>query len=135
MFETLRDTSTKSVRLSNEEFAYFLTFLKEKILQKKEFLLRAGEVCSHVAFIRQGCLRYYYLKYPSHKWQGIPGLLNHCSRISPQGCPPGTSPVLPLKTLFASLLRRVVFRMSFSYSCEGNRTLTAAADRLWISRS
>ncbi|MBC7921591.1 MAG: Crp/Fnr family transcriptional regulator [Ferruginibacter sp.] len=62
MFELLRETLTKSVRLSDEEFAYFLTFLKEKTLQKKEFLLRAGEVCNHVAFIRQGCLRYYYVK-------------------------------------------------------------------------
>ena len=31
-FEMLRETLTKSVRLSDEEFAYLLTFLKEKIL-------------------------------------------------------------------------------------------------------
>jgi CRP-like cAMP-binding protein len=49
------------VTLSEGEFAAFCAKLMPRPLKRKEVLLRQGEVCKHVAFITQGCLRYFYL--------------------------------------------------------------------------
>ncbi len=51
----------KLISLTNEEQETFTTFLKEKTLAKKEFLLRAGEVCKYETFVVKGCLRNYYI--------------------------------------------------------------------------
>ena len=41
---------------------HLVTILRQKKLKKREFLLRAGEVCRNIYFIRKGMLRCYYLK-------------------------------------------------------------------------
>jgi len=62
MFDRLKNTLDRLLPLSREEFVYFATLLTTRRLAKHEPLLRAGEVCTQIAFINQGCLRYYYLK-------------------------------------------------------------------------
>ncbi len=41
---------------------YLLQVLKRRDLHKKEYLLKAGHVCRHIYFIRQGLLRCFYLR-------------------------------------------------------------------------
>jgi CRP-like cAMP-binding protein len=47
------------VDLDRRETDYFLSLLQERTLARKEFLLRAGEVCRYETFIGKGCLRTY----------------------------------------------------------------------------
>ncbi|WP_225036965.1 Crp/Fnr family transcriptional regulator [Winogradskyella sp. SM1960] len=47
--------------LSEEEFAQVEPFIKTKSVTSYEFLLKAGEVCSHSFFVEQGVLRFYAL--------------------------------------------------------------------------
>ncbi len=62
MFDRLKTSLDQLLPLSREEFIHFATLLTTRRLAKHELFLRAGEVCTHIAFINQGCLRYYYLK-------------------------------------------------------------------------
>jgi CRP-like cAMP-binding protein len=48
------------ISLSDEDFAAFGAALVPVQLRKNELLLREGEVCRSVAYIEQGCLRYFY---------------------------------------------------------------------------
>lgn len=61
MFELIRKNISKYIQLSDEEFTYFTSLLKQKRLRKKQFLLEEGEVCDHECFVNSGCLRQYYL--------------------------------------------------------------------------
>ena len=61
MFELIGKNISKYIQLSDEEFVYFTSLLKEKRLRKKQFLLEEGEVCTHECFVNSGCLRQYYL--------------------------------------------------------------------------
>ena len=47
------------VDLDRRETDYFLSLLRTRELARKEFLLRAGEVCRYETFILKGCLRTY----------------------------------------------------------------------------
>ncbi|GAB2583371.1 Crp/Fnr family transcriptional regulator [Spirosoma areae] len=62
MFDRLKASLDRLLPLTPEEFVHFVTLLTPRKLTKYEHYLRAGEVCTHIAFINQGCLRYYYLK-------------------------------------------------------------------------
>jgi len=62
MFDRLKISLDRLLPITRDEFMYFATLLTPRRLAKHELLLRGGEVCSHIAFINQGCLRYYYLK-------------------------------------------------------------------------
>jgi CRP/FNR family transcriptional regulator, anaerobic regulatory protein len=62
MFDRLKNSLDRLLPLSREEFIAFATLLTTRRLTKHEPLLRAGEICTQIAFINQGCLRYYYLK-------------------------------------------------------------------------
>lgn len=48
--------------LSDELQDHLIKILKVKELARKEYLLKAGHVCSHVYFIQSGLLRCFYLK-------------------------------------------------------------------------
>jgi CRP-like cAMP-binding protein len=52
---------SRFVSLSEAEFEQFCRKLISKKLKRKEVFLRQGEVCKQVAFITQGCLRYFCL--------------------------------------------------------------------------
>lgn len=62
MFDRLKSSLERLLPLTREEFVYFVTLLSPRKLTKHEPFLRAGEVCREIAFINQGCIRYYYLK-------------------------------------------------------------------------
>ena len=62
MFDRLKTSPERLLPLTREEFIQFATRLTPRRLAKHEGWLRAGEVCTHIVFINQGCLRYYYLK-------------------------------------------------------------------------
>jgi CRP-like cAMP-binding protein len=62
MFDRLKASLDRLLPLTQEEFIHFVMLLKPLRLAKNEHFLRAGEVCTHLAFINLGCLRYYYLK-------------------------------------------------------------------------
>ena len=62
MFDRLKTSLERLLPLSREEFIAFAMLLTERRLVKREPLLRAREVCNQIAFVNQGCLRYYYLK-------------------------------------------------------------------------
>jgi CRP-like cAMP-binding protein len=46
-----------STPVSDEEFARICAAFTPRKLRKKDFLLRAGEVCKHIAFVLKGALR------------------------------------------------------------------------------
>jgi CRP-like cAMP-binding protein len=61
VLSNLKAYLSRFVTLSEAEFEQFCGQLTPKKLKRKEVLLRQGEVCKQVAFISQGCLRYFYL--------------------------------------------------------------------------
>lgn len=61
MFDEIRKNISRHIQLSEEEFAYFCSLLKQKRLRKKQFILEEGNVCTHECFVNSGCLRMYKL--------------------------------------------------------------------------
>jgi CRP-like cAMP-binding protein len=51
---------SKHISLDDAETTLFTSGLKSKTLHKKEVVLRAGEVCSHINYVQDGVLRAYY---------------------------------------------------------------------------
>jgi len=51
----------KNAGFTNEELEYFLSFLKRRIVKKKDFYLSEGEICPATAYVNQGCLRRYII--------------------------------------------------------------------------
>lgn len=51
----------RCISISDEERSYFHSILRPRQVKKKEFLLKAGEVCDWEAFIIEGCVRVYYM--------------------------------------------------------------------------
>jgi len=47
--------------MNNEEIELYISFLINKILRKKEYLLIAGDVCSYITYINKGCMRRYII--------------------------------------------------------------------------
>lgn len=61
MFNLLLQNIARHIQLEPEESRFFISLLKVRHLKKKEFLLRAGEVCRYETFVLEGCLRNYFL--------------------------------------------------------------------------
>lgn len=61
MFDLLLQNIARHIRLEPEEMRFFVALPHVRHLKKKEFLLRAGEVCRYEVFVLEGCLRNYYL--------------------------------------------------------------------------
>lgn len=49
------------VSISETEINIFQSYLKPKRIQKKEFLLKAGQFCKSRYFITKGCVRLFYI--------------------------------------------------------------------------
>jgi CRP-like cAMP-binding protein len=62
MFEQIRKHIASHISLTDEEWLSVKNRMTSKHIARRQFLLREGEVCRHVAFINQGCLRYFYTK-------------------------------------------------------------------------
>jgi CRP-like cAMP-binding protein len=54
------DNVTSVVPLEKDEANLLLSVLKPKAFKKKEFVLRAGDVCRYETFVTKGCLRIFY---------------------------------------------------------------------------
>lgn len=52
---------TDSAGFTEEEIDLYLSLLDKKLMKKKEYLLRAGELCNAVAYVSKGCLRRYII--------------------------------------------------------------------------
>jgi CRP-like cAMP-binding protein len=59
MYERIHASISRRITLTETEFAHFTTFLHHKTYKKKEFMLKAGEVSRHLAFVNEGCFRTY----------------------------------------------------------------------------
>ncbi len=59
MYERIHANINRRIQLTDAEFEHFKTFLHEKTVKKKEFLLKAGEVSKHLAFVNAGGFRTY----------------------------------------------------------------------------
>ena len=60
MLQQLYQQINKIIELTKEEFDLVKSHFFEKKFKRKETILRKGEVCKHVYFILDGCIRYYY---------------------------------------------------------------------------
>jgi CRP-like cAMP-binding protein len=51
----------KSIVLDQSEIDYFLSFLQEVTIKRKEIILQTGELCKYQNFITKGCLRMFHI--------------------------------------------------------------------------
>jgi len=50
---------SKHIQLGSEEERHFVSLLKEKKINRKQFVLRENEICENSIFVTHGCLRGY----------------------------------------------------------------------------
>jgi CRP-like cAMP-binding protein len=50
---------SKHLQLTKDEESYFVSFLKERKIKRKQFILRENEICEDSIFVTNGCLRSY----------------------------------------------------------------------------
>jgi CRP-like cAMP-binding protein len=60
-FELILNNIGRYAQLTPEEQEEFCSLLSTRVLKKKEYLLREGEVCLYESFINKGCLRTFYI--------------------------------------------------------------------------
>jgi CRP-like cAMP-binding protein len=60
-FTSIVQHVSKHITLSAEEVNFFTSCLKQKELQRKDFLLREGQVAKSINYIHKGALKAYYL--------------------------------------------------------------------------
>jgi CRP-like cAMP-binding protein len=58
--ESILSSISQYAHLSPPEIDLFISALETKTVRKKDFLIRAGEVCRHDYFVNQGCLKIFY---------------------------------------------------------------------------
>jgi len=57
--EQILKNISQHIQLDDRESDYFLSLLQPRTIKRKEYLLRANEVCKYESFITKGCLRTY----------------------------------------------------------------------------
>lgn len=60
-FDTLFKAFGSIRTLRQEERAALSAVVEQRTLKRKQYLLQAGDVCRHYAFVVSGCLRMYYI--------------------------------------------------------------------------
>lgn len=61
MADELRTQVEKLVKINDAEWEAFRSILRPLQLKKHDLFLRQGQVCRHMAFIKQGYVRFYFL--------------------------------------------------------------------------
>jgi CRP-like cAMP-binding protein len=61
MTSLLKQNIAKHISLSDEETETFCNLFLQKLIKKKDFLLRAGEVCRFEGFVTRGLFRVYHI--------------------------------------------------------------------------
>jgi CRP-like cAMP-binding protein len=59
--EFLRQNVAKNISFSDAEWEQFCKPFKLKMVKKKDFFLKEGEVCRFEAFVNKGCFRIYHI--------------------------------------------------------------------------
>ena len=59
-FSSILSNVEKHVSLDEKETTYFISLLKVRRLNRKEFLLRAGQPCTTLSYVHSGALRAFY---------------------------------------------------------------------------
>src|SRR5690606_39929905 len=60
-FSAINDYVNRCGQFTPDDITVFNSLLKPKTVQKRQLLLREGEVCDFEAYIVKGCLRSYYI--------------------------------------------------------------------------
>src|SRR5580698_8844716 len=58
-FSLIIKNVSKHIQLTKDEEKHFVSFLKEKKIKRKQFVLRENEICENSIFVTIGCLRGY----------------------------------------------------------------------------
>jgi len=61
MTELIKQNIIKHIALSEEETETFCNLFQQKLIHKKSFLLRAGDVCRFEGFVNKGLFRVYHI--------------------------------------------------------------------------
>lgn len=61
MKEFLKQNITQHISLSEDETEEFCNLFQKKLIKKKSFLLRAGEICRFEGFVTKGLFRVYHI--------------------------------------------------------------------------
>ena len=61
MTELLKQNIVKHISLSEMEMETFCNLFQQKLIKKKSFLLRAGELCKFEGFVTKGIFRVYHI--------------------------------------------------------------------------
>ncbi|HEY6951502.1 MAG TPA: Crp/Fnr family transcriptional regulator [Bacteroidota bacterium] len=59
MYNPLRSHLERRIHLTDEEFERCAAFFTPKKIRKRQFILQEGNVCKHITFVTDGCLRAY----------------------------------------------------------------------------
>jgi len=59
MYDRLKEYIASKITISTAEMELLMSYFTPKRLEKREFLLRAGEICHQTAFVTKGILRQY----------------------------------------------------------------------------
>jgi CRP-like cAMP-binding protein len=51
----------EEARLTDEEITLYMSFLNKKVIKRKEHILMAGDITTHIAYVNKGCLRRYFI--------------------------------------------------------------------------
>jgi CRP-like cAMP-binding protein len=51
----------KHIELSEEEMTFFVDLLQQRIVSKKDFILKEGQLCKNFSYVHSGTLRAYYI--------------------------------------------------------------------------
>jgi len=66
-FDRINDSVARYIDLTSSELIVFDQLLKQRTVGKKQFLLRAGEICTFEGFVIKGCLRKFYIDGNGHE--------------------------------------------------------------------
>ena len=61
MTELIKQNIVKHIALSEEEMEAFCSLFQQKLVRKKSFLLRPGEICKFEGFVNKGLFRVYHI--------------------------------------------------------------------------
>lgn len=59
MYEALKKYLIRYIQITEEELEAFCNKFKSKTTKRNEMLLEAGNICRHLYFVKEGCLRVY----------------------------------------------------------------------------
>lgn len=67
MFDSLYNYFKNGVGITPEQFDNIRGYFEQSILNRNQFLLRAGETCRHMYFVNAGCIRFFTINKEGHE--------------------------------------------------------------------